>query len=702
MRAAPLSVRSSVRFVLLACSTLPVAAWAADEQPSDTAEIRIIGVRENRTSTGATGLSLDLKDTPQSISVVTSDMMDNYGTNSLNDALRLATGINVEAWETNRTNYEARGFEIKNTQIDGVGLPNNWGIVTGDMDAFGYDKLEVIRGANGLLTGVGNAAGTINFVRKRPTNNPQGMVSVEGGSFATKRVEADYSTPLTDSGSWAGRAIVAYEDGDSYLRGLSKDRLYSYGVIDGQLGERTTVAIGYSYQTTHTDGNLWGALTLVNNDGTQAEFDRSASTTVDWARWDTTDQNAFAELTFALSDRWSLKGSYNYRAHTERDKLFFAYSVTGLDPQTGEGLLGWPGKFNGNDHAHLGEISLNGKFDAFGREHEALFGISQANSMAILYQYAVDPSVPAFGELPAFPYAGDAIPQPEWGAKSISDQTDQRLRRAFGATRLSLSDRVKVIAGFNYAEYHRDGVSGEPFDQTESKLSPYAGATVDITRNVLAYASYSDIYQPQDYYDINRHYLDPSKGKNYEVGAKADWLDKRLLTTIALFKAEQTGLGEFAGQDTETGQSYYKGHDVTSKGVEIEINGRVSENTKVLLGATALSLENPDGAATDLWVPRRTINFSVDTKLPLETPVTVGLGGQWRSATSTTDSYTGFDVRQDDYVVLNAFARWDATQHTQVKLNVNNLTDEKYITSLYSVGYYAEPLTVAASVRYAF
>src|SRR6185503_11116994 len=152
-------------------------------------------------------LTLDLKDTPQSISVVTSDMMNQYGADNLNDALRLATGITVEAWETNRTNYEARGFEIKNTQIDGVGLPNNWGIVTGAMDSFGYEKLEVIRGANGLLTGVGNSSGTINYVRKRPRNTAGGELGVTFGSYDRKRVEADYSTPLTASGDWAARFV---------------------------------------------------------------------------------------------------------------------------------------------------------------------------------------------------------------------------------------------------------------------------------------------------------------------------------------------------------------------------------------------------------------------------------------------------------------------------------------------------------------
>jgi outer membrane receptor for ferric coprogen and ferric-rhodotorulic acid len=141
---------------------------------------------------------------------------------------------------------------------------------------------------------------------------------------------------------------------------------------------------------------------------------------------------------------------------------------------------------------------------------------------------------------------------------------------------------------------------------------------------------------------------------------------------------------------------------VTSKGVELEISGRVGDNTHLVFGATALSLEDDTGAPTYLWVPRRTLNFTVDTRLPIEPVITVGLGGTWRSKTSTTDSYTGFVVRQDAYAVLNAFARWDATERLQVKLNINNIGDEKYITSLYSVGYYGAPLNVMASLRYAF
>lgn len=140
--------------------------------------------------------------------------MDAFGASSINDALDLATGVSVERWETNRTNYVSRGFEIKNTQIDGIGLPNSWGLVTGAMDAFGNEKLEIIRGANGLLTGVGNASGTINYVRKRPSNDVRGQIGVTAGSYDRVRLEADYSTRLTESGSWA---LVAAEDSGSHL-----------------------------------------------------------------------------------------------------------------------------------------------------------------------------------------------------------------------------------------------------------------------------------------------------------------------------------------------------------------------------------------------------------------------------------------------------------------------------------------------------
>jgi len=693
-----ISLRSAVALAIAAASG---ATHAQDFTDQTLETVLITAKREDRVSKGATGLDLAIKDTPQSISVVTSEWMDDFGADEINDALRLATGINVEEWETNRTNYMSRGFEIKNTQIDGVGLPNDWGIVTGAMDSFGYEKIEVIRGANGLLTGVGNASGTINYVRKRPTNETQGLLSLSAGSFDERRIEADYSTPFTADGGWAGRIVVAAEDQDSWVRGLSNDRAFVYGVIDGQIGEKSTLTLGYSYQKANTDGNMWGALVLANSDGSQAEFGRSASTTQDWTFWDTENQTAFAEYTYELANDWDLKVTYNYRTYEDDSQLFFAFSNEGLDPETREGLVGWPGSWPTEDESHLVDSSVNGKLELFGREHELIVGASYATSERTQFTRPVAADDPAFAPLPAFPYGGNVVPEPAWGTVTVDSETNQRLKRLYGASRWSLTDKLATIIGFNWSEYHRDGFTSIPFDQTERELSPYAGVTYAIVDNVLAYASYSDIYQPQDQYDITDQFLDPSKGVNYEVGVKADWFEQRLLTTLAWFSAKQKDLATFAGLNEATGNYFYKGVDVDSDGVELEVAGRVNDNIDVILGFTSLNLDGADGENYD-WVPRRTANLAITTRVPGLNAVALGINGRWQSDTSKIDEYTGVRVRQDSYATVNAFARWNATEQLSVRANLENLTDEKYITSLYQIGYYGPPRHYSVSLNYRF
>lgn len=708
---------------VLACRRLPLAiclalagasgaalaapssdAPAASDSATDLDTVLVVAQRAERVSNGALNLDLAVKDTPQSISVVTREQMQQFGADSVNAALRLATGVQVDEWETNRTSYSARGFDILNTQIDGVGLPNGWGVATGAFDAFGYDKVEVIRGANGLLTGVGNAAGTINYVRKRPTNEEQGSVGISYGSWGTTRAEVDYSTPFTADGTWAGRVVAAHEDGDSWLRANENKRDYLYGVVDGQVGENGTLAVGYSYQRAKSDGIMWGALTFMNSDGTQAEWPTSATTTQDWTYWNTTNETAFAEYSHRLGEDWQLKVSYNYRHALGDERMFYAYDAlaTGLDPDTGLGLYGYPWGGRDKSTAHLGAVTLDGHFELFGRDQEAMLGASLSRSESTNWERSADFSSPAWGALPAFPYATHAIAEPAWSDASIYSVLNQRLKRAFGTTRIALSDRLKAIVGVNYAQYRRDGNSYDlAFDQTTSHTSPYGGLTFDFSEHVLGYVSYSDIYQPQDQVDANDRYLDASKGVNYEAGIKADWLDKRLLTTLAVFKADQDGLATPTGQYNEYGSTIYAPVDVRSKGVELEVSGRLNDNLDLVFGYTALKLDGLDGDDTYPWVPRRTANLLLSGRLPAYQALSLGLGGRWQSAISNVES-SGFTVRQDSYAVLNAFAAWDFLPNATVRLNVNNLTDEKYINTLRYSGYYGAPRNYTLSLNWRF
>ena len=684
----------------IALLVLAAPALAQTSAPAEATldEVKIINARENRVSSGATGLDLDIKETPQSISIVTSEQMRDFGTTNLNDALRMGTGITVDEWETNRTTYTARGFDIANTQIDGVGLPNDWGIVTGAMDSFGYEKIEVIRGANGLLTGVGNAAGTLNFVRKRPTNKAQGSLGLSYGSWGTTRIEADYSRPLTEDRRWAGRVVAAREEGGSHLRSFERERTYLYGVVDGQIGDNGLLTLGASHQQSDSTGNMWGALTFMNADGTQNEWSRDASTTQDWTRWDTTTRTAFVEYAHQLGSDWLLKLSYNYRSIGTDTKLFYAFpSDTGL---TG---YAWGGQDKMN--AHLATAAINGQYELFGRQHEALFGLSWAQSEYTGNGYTGSDcgASPCYAiALPGFPYPGNLVPEPQWGPLAVESTLNQKLTRAYVATRMSLTDRLKAVVGINYAQYQRDGTSyGVPSDLSRSKTSPYAGLTFDFTPNVLGYVSYSDLYLPQSQADANDRYLDPSKGTNYEAGVKADWLDKRLLTTVAVFQARQSGLATPTGAYNQYGQSIYAPEDVKSTGVEIEAVGKVNSYLDVAAGYTTLKLTGPDGSDTYSWVPRRIANLALRARLPSNPALSFGASARWQSKISNEES-SGFTVRQGSYAVLNAFVAWQVQPKTTVRFNVNNITNEKYINTLRYAGYYGAPRNYQISLNHQF
>ncbi|MEF7616634.1 TonB-dependent siderophore receptor [Aquincola sp. MAHUQ-54] len=675
-----------------------IALGDAHAQTAQSDSIVVTGKRINRISSGATGLAMEIKDTPQSISTVDQQELADFGITGSIDALRLGTGINVEQYETNRAVFNSRGFEVQFTQVDGLGLSNSWGTVVGQMDTFLFERVEFIRGANGLLTGMGNASGTINYVRKRPTNKDEGQVQVTAGSYGQRRIAADYNKRLTEDGSWAGRLVVAHEDKDSHLRDLHDRRSTVYGVVDGQIGDRGVLTAGFTFQRDKQQSPMWGSLTLRRADGSQAEFDDSASTSQKWTYWNTLTQSAFVEYAHDLGNGWEAKLTYNYRHGEEDTKLLYAYSDSGTLNDDNTGLKGWPYRGYTTTIASALDAKVNGPFKAFGRTHDLLLGLTHSRSRSATALYAA-PADQMYLPLPAFPYGGDVYPEPTWGARTPDSNGEQELTRFYVASRWSLTDRLTGILGANAVHFERKGSTlyGDTAPAPSPDLdevSPYVGITYDVTPDVMAYASYSDIFQVQEQKDRGGNFLDPVKGVNAEVGLKAEWLDKKLLTTAALFTAEQKGLATYAG--TLPGQiSYYEAKDVKSKGLELEATGRISLNTRMTVGYTHLKLTGPDGNDIYEWVPRNTFNLRFDTRLPIVPGLRLGANARWQS-----DAYKAGGATQGGYLLANAFAAYELNDTTTVRLNVNNLFDKKYIGGLAYGAIYGAPRNAALTVEF--
>lgn len=151
----------------------------------------------------ATRLALSLRETPQSVTVITRQQMTDQGLGSIAQVLGQTPGITVVHDDSERFNFYSRGFTLDNFQYDGVPTSdfttNTNGLGMRDMAI--YDRVEVVRGATGLMSGVGSPSGAVNLVRKRPTKEFQGYVAGSGGSWDRYRSELDLSGPLTENGA---------------------------------------------------------------------------------------------------------------------------------------------------------------------------------------------------------------------------------------------------------------------------------------------------------------------------------------------------------------------------------------------------------------------------------------------------------------------------------------------------------------------
>src|SRR5690606_31887088 len=192
-----------------------------------------------------------------------------------------------------------------------------------------------------------------------------------------------------------------------------------------------------------------------------------------------------------------------------------------------------------------------------------------------------------------------------------------------------------------------------------------------------------------------------SQGVNYEAGLKADWLDGRLLTTVAVFKADQEGLATPTGEFNEFGSYIYAPVDVRSRGVEIEAVGALSDNLELVLGYTALELDGLDGDDTYPWVPRHTANLQLSGRLAALPTLAWGIGGRWQGGVFNIES-SGQRVQQGSHAVVDAFVAWDFLPRASLRLNAHNLGDEKYVNTLRYSGYYGAPANYSLSLDWRF
>ncbi|WP_267414417.1 TonB-dependent siderophore receptor [Sphingomonas sp. GC_Shp_4] len=692
--------------------SLPARAEDDADQPRRGTDIVVTGAKVNETgindSASATGLDLSLRETPQSVSVIDRERIEDFALTNITDVLDQAVGVNVNRNETDRTDYTARGFAVTNRQVDGIGLAVQTGIQLGDVDTVLYERVDIVRGANAIMTGVGNPSATINYLRKRPTEQFQANASAYGGSFDMWRVEADVSGPLNAAGTIRARVIGAHEEQGSYLDYNSTNRDVVAGLLAFDLTPRLTATLGYSRQDNRADGVLWGGLPLVFADGTRIPYKRSASTSAPWTYWNNLDQTAFGELAWKLGGDWAVRGVFTYRDLKSDAKILYASGgETGPDPVTGDGVTGSAGLYPSFYKQYLIDGYASGSVEAFGRRHQLALGVSNGWASDVEYDGDADTGID-YGDIRQLSSFTPA--EPSFATPELQARVHDRLTRLYGAAHLDLADRLKGVVGVSAIWLRTTGTSyGTDQSRSNSAVSPYAGLLFDVAPHLTLYASYTDIYNPQTEVDATNRRLDPAKGTNIEAGIKGDWLEGRLYATAAVFRARQTNLANYVGTFDGTngpgpiGTSFYTGSRVTAEGVEAEVSGRITARWLLAGGFTHLRLRDDDGNGARLFVPRDTLKATATYQVPEWRDLKLGANLRYQSATRGSDDTSGLPIRQGGYATLDLLAGVRVAKRVEATVNLRNVGNAKYINSLeWGQGFYAAPRSVIGTLRFSY
>ncbi|MET4575065.1 TonB-dependent siderophore receptor [Ottowia thiooxydans] len=659
----------------------------------------------------ATKLSLTPIETPQTVTVVTRQQMEDFGMTSVDDVLKSVSGAFVADQGGNGSMYYSRGFAMQ-SQYDGT--PNPVGISNNNrnpqIDNAILDRVEVLQGAAGLLTGAGAPGGTINLVRKRPTETFQAHVEAQLSSWNGRRIVGDISGPFAESARVRGRLVVVADNSQSFVDYAYRNRRVLYGVVEADLTSTTMLDASVQYQR-DVGRHDYGA--PFAGDGSELNIPRSSF----FADGGNRTVKEYTLTTLGLTQRlpgdWQAKATFTH-GKTAMSAFRDSYVMGELDVATGEGLeLQRQRRLTQDFSTNALDVHASGPFHLFGRKHEAAFGLNGSSmhykSRGTGYAIANDFNVYSFD-----PMSLDE--GPEGGGYSSNTKTTQL--GAYGVARFNLNDSLKLITGIRVSNYKElDVTTGLANSRETGVISPYAGVVLALTPQTSVYASYSDIFNPQAEKNVGGSSLKPVVGSNYEVGIKGDLFDKRLHVAAALFRLEQTNLPRedstvpYDPANPCGGTCYVAADKVVSQGISLSASGLLAPGWNVAAGYTLVDSKyasgGTDGQRYSPELPRHSLRLSTAYALP---GTSWTLGGTLTarskvyrndSSWTTGDSYT---IRSGGLLLVGLMAKYQITPKTELVMAVSNLFDRKYRAYLENKYYstFGEPRRITINLKYRF
>lgn len=692
------STSAVARAIRHALYGLPIlaAAYAGPAMAIDTAaadagrDVKTLGTvkvqgeyqsYEVKHSSTATKTDTPLLDVPQSITVITDDLIHDQSMQTMSDVVRYVPGVQMAQGEGHRDAPILRG----NTSTADFFLNGVRDDVQYYRDLYNVERVEVLKGPSGMIFGRGGSGGLINRVTKQANWTDAGSLNLTLGSWDGRRVTGDFNHVVKESVAF--RVTGMYENADSYRDFAHVERWAINPTLTIRASDATTLAFGYEHfeDDRVTDRGIPSQLPLLGRPlptGSSTFFGKPSDSPT-WARIDALN----SVITHDFSGGARLTNTTRIADYDKFYQNVFPGAYTAANGRVAiSGYSNLTGRKNFQNQTDLTFSARTGSVS-----HEFLVGLE-------LNRQATD----NFRNTAFFPAAGpDArgdfvtIQNPIYTGPVVfrqvaSDADNRSVAKTAGAyvqDQIEFSSKWKAILGARFDRFDatlHNNRNGVELSSSDNLLSPRAGLIFKPQENVSLYTSYSIAYVPRAGEQLasltatNRN-LDPERFKNVEIGAKWD-VNDRMSATAAIYRLNRTNVA-IVDPNNPAQQILVDGQQV--KGVELGLSGQVTDAWQIMAGYAHQNSEVQTPGATNGkelgQVPRN--SASLWNRLDFNPQWGVGLGAVYQDKVF---------VSTDNAVVLPGFTRVDAAvfytinSSLKLQLNVENLLDRKYYSTAHS------------------
>lgn len=635
---------------------------------------------------------------PKSITVLSRKRIEDENLTTLQEALDRVTGVDFlpSSQTGERGSIAIRGFSADVLKVDGVNVGrNNDGVNLFDLAI--YDRIEIQRGPAGIFQGSAEPGGTANLVRKRATNDFGMSAMMNIGSFGRQRAEIDITSSMVESGKVNGRAVVVYDERDSFVDFVESKRFLAFGTMDFDISNQTMLTIGSTVQN-GSGRDSRGLPTF--DDGSFLDVSRSTFLGADWNNHDSKTAEIFSTLQHSFNNGVDLNLSGTY---LDREASFkYAYADRAADATTGDVKLRIDDVTNSKE-----EVSLDGfvsiPMEAMGQTQEFVIGADYYSS-----DYDTQLGRIKDGTLNVFDLV-NSIAEPDL---PLSQKRNIELTQygIYGQATIKPVSWARLIIGGRMTWWDNETIVDRMPGVTKSstsidnKFTPSLAGLVDVSNHQTLYGSWSSIFVPQEEVKSDGSVVQSRIGEQYEIGLNGKYLNDNIFTHFALFHIVDDNR---ATEDPNDEDFSVAGGKVRAQGFEAEINGELMASWNLSAGYSYLHteyLDDPENEGSDFQPrsPNHTLRLSTNYVIRDGRFRGVGFG-------STAQAYSGFyndsrgaRIEQSSYVIADLHASYQISENLMITGTLSNIFDKEYYQSLESVkrqNYLGEPRAFMLTMR---